>query len=188
MLPQDLLPGDILLHTDKTPGFGARGVRLFTGSKFSHCSVVLQGGHVLEQWTRRRIHTDVRSYASLVLSQGEELFVVRPRFTVVFEPEFIREGNLYGGWCILDALINHAIGRLYQLGWLKSNQPEWLGDGAYHPTAFFSRMGGLDCSALIAAVLGMGSRPWCSDIRCVEPDDFANHTEDFDQLGVLDFS
>lgn len=185
---RDLQPGDILLHSDTSPAFGARGIRLITGSKFTHCALVLQDGRILEQWTRRRIHKDAFAYAAKTLTKGESLTVVRPKFTIVFDPDFIREGNLYGVGCILDALINHAFAWAYHLGWLKRNQPEEIGDDKYYPMAFFSRLGGLDCSALVAATLHMGSRVWCSDVRCVEPDDFANHGEDFQNLGVLDFS
>lgn len=185
MRASNLKPGDILLHSDTTPSFGARGVRLFTGSRYTHCAVILQDGRILEQGFRRRIHKDIPAYVKATLTSGEILSVARPTFTTVFNSTVITKGNLYGITCIVDALINHALGRAYQLGWLRKNQPEFMDNETYRPTAFFARLGGLDCSALVAKALHLELRPWCSDVRCVEPDDFVNHS-DFEFLGLLE--
>ena len=171
-----LQPGDVLLHKDRTPSFGARGIRLITGSKYTHCSLVLPDGSILEQGLKRRIHFGLKAYCKKTLTQGESLELARPKFEPRFNYAYVTTGDFYGWNCIVDALINHGLGRVADLFGCHYTYKPWL-----------SRFWGLDCSALVASASRLDECvAWCYENRIVEPDDFANHPESYELLGELD--
>ena len=177
----NLQHGDVILFEKRRQrGFLPSAIRLVTGSKYTHVGVVINVGGVklvLEQLTRRRIsllkfyYTEQENY--------EFLHVVRPRFGVplFISPEWFRDRK-YGYLGLLDSLVNHSAGLI---------DSKWK----YKPTFSGMNPKNLDCSGLVATVLNLGcATDWVKVgyESVVEPDDFANHPENFDYLGELVFS
>lgn len=171
---KDLRQGDVVLHiaSDRSVSFGGRGVWVVTGNSCVHCGLVVFTDTVIEQSFTRRVHHPASEVYKSIL-KSESLRVVRPRFPVTLDLSLVTVGNFYGVWTILDLLINHGMGWVFK-SW--TYRP-WL-------TSLF---GGRVCSSLVAGILMVDKHAeWCHDTRVVEPDDFVNHPESFEDLGVLE--
>ena len=173
----DLRHGDVLLYEHKrNQSLFVRGIRLITGSKFSHVGIVQDVSYtklILEQLSERE-YSDFHFYKPDV---GEVIHIVRPRFPVPPTDSRLINHQGYGHWGIVDCLINHALGRLL------------FGKWTYRPMLSLLKPDNIICSALVATVLRLNfSAPWCSYLQVVEPDDYYNHAETFQYLGIVDWA
>jgi hypothetical protein len=176
MLSSDLQHGDVLAYIHrKNAGLLVDTIHLIEGSDYTHSSVVLEiynNEFILEQHSLR-MHSYLPLYYAL---SGEEIYCFRPRFTpppATFE-EFNRDS--YGILGIIDSLLNHTIGLIIR---------KWQ----YRPllVRLFNNPK-IICSALVAKVLDLEhNTKWCKYYQVVEPDDFANHPEDFEPLGLIEW-
>lgn len=174
MLISDLKYGDVLLYVEspKYSSILVKNIRLITGSKYTHSAIYIDDGNkfILEQLLLRVI-TFVYDYK---LEVGEEVYIVRPKFEVKEINEDLYKHKPYGIFSILDDALNHLLGRLTFGNWTKK--------------CILGRFSSnITCSALVAECLNLANNVnWCYDNRIVEPDDYFNHTEDFDFLGRLE--
>ena len=168
----DLRHGDVLLfnHRSHVPLF-ARCIRLITGSKFTHCAVIIHTD-MDEMLVLEQLHE--RQYSLLHYYQpdvGAEITVMRPRFYIPTTGVELRINHSgYNYWSLVDCLINHLMGNLTCGRWKRR--------------AMLSRKkeGLRDCSQLVGWVLSMEN--W----RELEPDDFCDRERKrFFYLGVLEF-
>lgn len=174
MLISDLKYGDVLLYVEspKYSSILVKSIRLIIGSKYTHSSIYIDDGSkfVLEQLLLRVI-TFIYDYK---LEVGEEICVVRPKFEVKPIKEDLYKHKPYGVFSILDDALNHLFGRLTFGNWKHRCM---LGKFSSNRT----------CSALVAECLDLANNvSWCYDNRMVEPDDYFNHSKDFDFLGKLE--
>ena len=168
----ELRHGDVLIYEYREgQSIYAKLITLITGSKYAHCSVVLEYGKgrffVLEQMTQR-MHSMLEIY-----NPKEIVHCVRPKFTVskFVQPKWF-ERKTYGYANIADALINHFIG-------------VFLRNWRYRPY-FSKKWKNPDCSTLVSIVLNLKlNTRWVEFDSVVEPDDFYNHDESFEYLGEV---
>ena len=168
--------GDVLIYEHKShQSFLVRAIRLITGSKFVHAAVVVKVNeelYILEQ-QQQRMHSRIDFYYAFV---GEVIHCVRPKFEVdtnINILDFYREN--YGYINILDCLLNHTVSILTLKHWV------------FKPILVkLFRTKTIVCSALVAKVINLFSHAaWCKHITTIEPDDYYNHKETFDYLGIV---
>jgi len=172
--PDQLQNGDVLLYEHKRHiSFFALAIRIITGSKFVHSSIIINKSNnkfVLEQLSIRS-HCFLPFYYAF---PGEIIHAVRPFFPVpeIDNSYFNREG--YGYRNIIDSLINHTVGLIFK-NW------KYIPFISVHSTKD-------NCSVLIAKILKLSTNAiWCKFPEVVEPDDYFNHSESFHYLGVVDW-
>ena len=175
MKASELKHGDILLYEEgRQATTASRLIRLVTGSKFTHVSIVQEIYRikfVLEQ-LGERTHSYVPLY---YVAPGEVVHCVRPKFTPVKATVKIFERKPYGYWSICDVAINHFIG-LFNKNWVYR---PWFMRWVKNPN--------IDCSILVGEALNLKDEAsWCNHLGVLEPDDFYNHTETFEYLGVVE--
>lgn len=171
--------GDVLLYEHrKHVNFFRLGIRLITGSRFTHCGVIQQdmsnpnNFFVLEQLTERT-HSWLPFYYA---EDGEVIHVVRPVFTppILNSEHFQRKP--YGYLSIIDCLINHFLGRITFGKWI-------------YKVILAKKSTNIVCSSVVGKVLDLPNNvSWCTDIKLLEPDDYFNHWKDFQYLGEIDWT
>jgi hypothetical protein len=176
--PSDLMHGDVLLYErKKNISLMVRGIRFVTGNKFTHSGFVVEverNRYIVNQLNyRQKTHIDI--YEPL---PGEVIHCVRPTFAIPEQDEdelFYRRA--YGYLSIMDCLINHAMGRIS------------FGHWTYRPLLkklFNTRT--VICSTMVADALNLKKNTqWCRYYEVVEPDDYANHSENFMYVGIVDW-
>lgn len=175
----DLQHGDVLLYEHKKYAtFLSRLIRIIIGNKMTHSSVIIKVDNrkfVLEQLAIRT-HSYLPFYYAF---EGETIHCIRPKFTppsIMLNSDFERQK--YGNLAIIDCAINHFIGLITDGRW------------KYRPILaklFNSKR--IICSALVAKILRLDlNTKWCNDYHVVEPDDFINHCEDFNYLGIINWN
>ena len=178
MLSNELMHGDVLLYEyKKRASFLTRCIRLITGNKFIHSSIVrkIDGKLFILEALSSRLHSYVPFYYTYL---GEVIHCFRPKFPipdVIEKPYFVPE--TYGFLCVADSLLNHTLGRVTFRKW------------EYKPflQQFFNATH-TDCSVLVAEMLDLEKNTdWCKFNRVVEPDDFSLHPETFEYLGIVEF-
>ena len=176
MKSSELQHGDVLLYVHrKNVGLLVDTIHFVEGSIYTHTSVIMDvddNKFNLEQHSLR-MHSYLPLYYAL---EGEEMYCFRPKFippSATFD-EFNRKS--YGILGIIDSLLNHIIGLVIR---------NWQ----YRPLlAKLFNDDKIICSALVAKVLDLEhNTKWCKYYQVVEPDDYANHPEDFEPLGLVEW-
>ena len=175
MKASELQHGDVLVYSwRKNASFMARVIRLITGNKVTHCSVVVEyesNKFILEQMGER-MHSFLPLYYAM---DGEKISCMRPKFIVPPASYEIFYRKPYGYLCTLDAMVNHFLG-------LFSNKP-------YKPRLVnWFKSTNVDCSILVGTVLKLNENAeWCKCVEVIEPDDYIAHPEHFEDLGEIEW-
>ena len=172
MQKSDIKHGDVCLFKRREyQSFFATGIRLITGSEYTHVGIILfiNGSPVLFEQLERRIYRFIELYN---LEKYEEVFIVRPKFTVPGTNRDLFKYRKYNYLGIADCLINHTIGLI-------------IPSHKYIPLlSRFTKK--TICSQLVADCLDLkNNTDWCKYHEVVEPDDYINHKEDFTFMGQL---
>ena len=175
----DLRHGDIILYEkSKRANLFVRGIRLITGSQFTHVGMVIKDTETnynlgciifIEQLAARTI-----SIGEIYTTESAEvLHVVRPNFgkPAALSKEFARH-KTYGYLCILDALINHFIGLFNDNYTYRQFVGQWSKN--------------ITCSGLVAELLNTSNYMYFRIPQAVEPNWFIRETNKFTYLGILD--
>lgn len=168
----DLKHGDVVLYEERShQSFIVRAIRLITGSKYTHAGIVLMinGSPVIFEQLDRRIYRFVELYN---LDIDEHVYVYRPNFVAPGTDRNLLKYKKYGYIKLVDCLINHFIG-LFNL------------NHRYRPYLSKYTKNKI-CSQLVADCLDLKNHVnWCDYHEVVEPDDYANHENDFKYMGNL---
>jgi hypothetical protein len=176
MYLDQLKHGDVLLYEFKTnQSLFVKSIRFATKSQFSHTAVIQDVGS--EQVLLEQLKVRTQSILSMyTLISGEVIHVMRPRFTVPSAQKVLFDQKPYGILGILDCALNHLIGLVIRT---------WQ----HRPMlAKLFKSANVVCSAAVALVDDLkNNTKWCLHPECVEPDDYYNHQEDFEYLGILEW-
>lgn len=168
----DLKHGDVVLYEHRThQSLLARCIRLITGSKYTHAGIILMinGSPVIFEQLGRRIYRFVELYN---VDLGEHAYIYRPKFKVPGTDRSLFKYKTYGYLKLVDCLINH----FFSLFYFQHEYKPYL--GKYAKTKI--------CSQLVADCLDLKNKvDWCKYHEVVEPDDYANHDENFLFMGQL---
>lgn len=173
----DLRHGDVLLYErSKRINLYSRVIRLIIGSKVVHVSILqeLNGElYVLEQsLSRSCLH--VSFYEAL---DGEVISCARPKFKAPPTNLKLFKRGRYSYISIFDSLLNHTLNQIY---------PKWI----FKPLLVrLFKVTKFMCSALVAKALKLDEKfDWAIYPSVVEPDDFVNRIDLFEQLGVVEWN
>lgn len=175
----ELLHGDVLLYDYKgRENFFTRSIRFITGNKYIHSGIVIKWCNKMYVFEQLNIRVTVKINEYKV-HPNETILCMRPKFKVkkIGFSELMLP-KTYGYISIFDCLVNHAIGRVT------------FGKWKYRPV--FKRLlrtKTIICSALNAEVLDLKNHvDWCTYHEVVEPDDYYNNSQDFMNMGPIDWS